>query len=128
MSESDPTNETPRVAQSDEIVKQLEKSVPRWEGFGPGGWSTTIQLVRLSFPRPRYLVSTVRFRRTRYPLLTKYGITKTEGTRPRLLEKYHDPNTAHSGTRLSAVMDAVPDMDLKLNFPQVVRAPSYTDR
>ena len=45
MSESEPANETSRVAQSDEIVKQLEKSVPRWDGFGPGGWSTSIQLV-----------------------------------------------------------------------------------
>ena len=49
MSESETTNETSRVAQSDEIVKQLEKSLPRWEGFGPGGWSITIQLVRFLF-------------------------------------------------------------------------------
>lgn len=26
--------------QSDEIVKQLEKGLPRWEGLGKGGWST----------------------------------------------------------------------------------------
>jgi len=57
MSESEPTNETSRVAQSDEIVKQLEKSVPRWEGFGLGGWSTTIQLVRISFSYPPDLAS-----------------------------------------------------------------------
>ena len=50
MSESEPTNETSRVAQSDEIVKQLEKSVPRWDGFGPGGWTISIQLVRSSPP------------------------------------------------------------------------------
>jgi len=52
MSESEPTNETSRMAQSDEIVKQLEKSVPRWEGFGPGGWTIAIQLVRCSHPCP----------------------------------------------------------------------------
>ena len=54
ISESEPTNETSRVAQSDEIVKQLEKSVPRWEGFGPGGWSTTIQLVRFPLSHSRF--------------------------------------------------------------------------
>jgi len=57
MSEPEPANETSRVAQSDEIAKQLEKSVPRWEGFGLGGWSTTIQLVRLSFSYPPDLAS-----------------------------------------------------------------------
>ena len=45
MSDSEPTNESSQMAQSDEIVKQLEKSVPRWEGFGSGGWSTMIQPV-----------------------------------------------------------------------------------
>ena len=52
MSESDHANENSRMAQSEEIVKQLEKSVPRWEGFGPGGWSTTVQLVRISVSCP----------------------------------------------------------------------------
>ena len=46
-------NEATRVAQCEEIVKQLEKSVPKWEGFGPGGWSITIQLVRFSLSSPR---------------------------------------------------------------------------
>ena len=30
---------------------------------------------------------------------------------------------SYSGTRLSAILDAVPDMDSKLNFPQVVGTP-----
>ncbi|KAF9644688.1 hypothetical protein BDM02DRAFT_3121491 [Thelephora ganbajun] len=84
MSESEPTNETSRVPQSDEIVKQLEKSVPRWEGFGPGGWSTAIQLADA------------------LPIVEQ-------------LRDYKDT----IGTRLSTILDTVPDMDSKLNFPQV---------
>ena len=33
------------------------------------------------------------------------------------------PIRPYSGTRLSTILDAVPDIDSKLNFPQVVRAP-----
>lgn len=35
----------PRDAESDEIVKQLERGLPRWEGFGPNGWSEDLDLV-----------------------------------------------------------------------------------
>ena len=93
MSESEPTNETSRVAQSDEIVRQLEKSLPRWEGFGPGGWSVTIHLVRFSFSSPRNLILTRRFRRTRCRLLSKFGITRMQGTRLVCLPKPHDSDT-----------------------------------
>ena len=37
----------PRDAESDEIVRQLERGLPRWEGFGPKGWREDIDLVRL---------------------------------------------------------------------------------
>ena len=81
LSESEPANENSRMAQSqsDEIVKQLEKSVPRWEGFGPGGWSTTIQMVRLPLPYPWHLSLLRSIRQTRYRLLSKYGSTRTQG-------------------------------------------------
>jgi len=34
-----------RDAQSDEIVRQLEKGLPRWPGFGEDGWSSHLNLV-----------------------------------------------------------------------------------
>lgn len=80
MSESEPANENSRMAQSEEIVKQLEKSVPRWEGFGPGGWSTTIQLVCFPPSRPWHHVSTRGSRRTLCQLFSKYGITRMQST------------------------------------------------
>lgn len=85
MSESEPTNETSRVAQSDEIVKQLEKSVPRWDGFGPGGWSTSIQLVCSSVLYPSKYCLTRSSRPTLCRLLGKYEIIRTQGTRQRSL-------------------------------------------
>ena len=124
MSESEPTNETSRVAQSDEIVRQLEKSVPRWEGFGPGGWTITIQLV--CFPplwSPRreadehvqadalLIVEQIRDYKD-----ARYAFTFACQHFMILIHPY-------SGTRLSAMLDAVPDMDSKLNFPQVVCVP-----
>ena len=128
MSESEPTNEASRVAQNDEIVKQLEKSVPRWEGFGPGGWSTTIQLVRSLFFCSRDPILTKRFRQTLRRLLSKYEITRTRGTRQRLPIESHGSNAPYSGTRLSAILDAVPDMDSKPNFPQTVGVPDHIAR
>lgn len=29
--------------QSDEIVRQLERGLPTWEGFSSGGWSTNLK-------------------------------------------------------------------------------------
>jgi len=124
ISESEPTNETSRVAQSDEIVKQLEKSVPRWEGFGPGGWTITIQLVRfypLSFPG-----SCLDEGVQADALLIVEQIRDYKDARYALAFAFRDlviPTHPYSGVRLSAVLDAVPDMDSKLNFPQVVRGP-----
>lgn len=34
--------------------------------------------------------------------------------------KSHIFDALHSGTRLSTILDAVPEVDIKLNFPQVV--------
>ena len=38
------------------------------------------------------------------------------------------PTHFRSGTRLSTILDAVPDMDSKLNFPQVVGIPYRVGR
>ena len=38
------------------------------------------------------------------------------------------PIYLYSGTRLSAILDVVPDMDSKLNFPQVVGVPNLYRR
>ena len=124
MSESEPTNETSRVAQSDEIVKQLEKSVPRWDGFGPGGWTISIQLVRLSPPSsPRaYLDKAAQAD----ALLIVEQIRDYKDARYALVSACKNlviPTHPYSGARLSAILDAVPDMDSKLNFPQVVCVP-----
>lgn len=35
------------------------------------------------------------------------------------------PTHFRSGTRLSIILDAVPDMDSKLNFPQVASVPDH---
>lgn len=80
MSESESANENSRIAQSEEIVKQLEKSVPRWEGFGPGGWSTTIKLVYLPACRPGYHILTWGSRQMLSQSSRKYGVTRTQGT------------------------------------------------
>lgn len=39
------THDTARDADSDEIVKQLEKGLPRWEGLGEEGWAQELTLV-----------------------------------------------------------------------------------
>ncbi|EGN94159.1 hypothetical protein SERLA73DRAFT_96993 [Serpula lacrymans var. lacrymans S7.3] len=36
-----------RDAESDEIVKQLEKGLPKWEGFGDSGWMSEVSKDRL---------------------------------------------------------------------------------
>jgi len=131
MSESEPTNETSRVAQSDEIVRQLEKSVPRWEGFGPGGWSITIQLVRFSFLS--FLGSCVDEGGEGGRFIDCRAYTGLQGREVRARRVSACKNLvilthSCSGTRLSAGLDAVPDMDLKLNFPQVVGVPHYIRR
>jgi hypothetical protein len=38
-----------RDAGSEEIVKQLEKGLPRWEGFGDAGWMDEADHVSLSY-------------------------------------------------------------------------------
>lgn len=40
-----------RDPQSEEIVKQLEKGLPKWPGFGEEGWMNEINPVRLNFYR-----------------------------------------------------------------------------
>jgi hypothetical protein len=46
--EPEVTDNNTREAQSDAIVKQLEKGLPGWEGFGDGGWSTNFGEVNSS--------------------------------------------------------------------------------
>jgi len=117
ISESEPTNETSRVAQSDEIVKQLEKSVPRWEGFGPGGWSTTIQLVRFPLPHSRDFILMRRSRQTLYRLLSKYGITRTQGTHQQLPTKSHGSNEPPQRNTAQHHPGRCPGYGFKTQFP-----------
>lgn len=38
--------ESARDGESDEIVRQLEKGLPRWEGFAGVGWTQNLAAVR----------------------------------------------------------------------------------
>lgn len=38
-------NDTARDGESDEIIRQLEKGLPRWEGFGDVGWMEEVDPV-----------------------------------------------------------------------------------
>jgi chromatin structure-remodeling complex subunit RSC1/2 len=38
---------TERDPESEEIIKQLEKGLPRWPGFGEGGWAEDVSPVSL---------------------------------------------------------------------------------
>ena len=128
MSESEPTGETSRVPQSDEIVRQLEKSVPRWEGFGPAGWSTTIQLVRF-FSSPRVPILNKAVQADALPIVEQIRDYKDARCAPSFVCKNLTiPTHLYSGTRLSTILDVVPDMDSKLNFPQVVGIPYRVGR
>ena len=40
-----PAGQTNRDPQSDEIIKQLEKELPRWPGFGEEGWMDEVKPV-----------------------------------------------------------------------------------
>ena len=46
-----------RDGESDEIVRQLEKGLPRWEGFADVGWAEDLSPVSFSGARPSYLAS-----------------------------------------------------------------------
>lgn len=50
-----------RDPQSEEIVKQLEKGLPRWPGFGDEGWMDEINPVRDPCSNP-YVLQTLGFR------------------------------------------------------------------
>lgn len=41
-----PSHDTTRDPESDEIVQQLEKGLPRWEGFADVGWMNEVDPVR----------------------------------------------------------------------------------
>ena len=43
--EDEPTSQTDRDSQNDEIVKQLEKGIPGWPGFGEEGWMEEVKPV-----------------------------------------------------------------------------------
>ena len=43
--EDEPTAQTDRDPQSDEIIKQLEKGIPGWPGFGEEGWMDEVKPV-----------------------------------------------------------------------------------
>ena len=40
-----PADQTDRDPQSDEIIKQLEKELPSWPGFGEEGWMDEVKPV-----------------------------------------------------------------------------------
>lgn len=41
-----PSHDAARDPESDEIVQQLEKGLPRWEGFADVGWMNEVDPVR----------------------------------------------------------------------------------
>ena len=43
--ENEPTAQTDRDPQSDEIIKQLEMGIPGWPGFGEEGWMDEVKPV-----------------------------------------------------------------------------------
>ena len=45
-----PMSSVTRDADSDDIVWQLERALPRWEGFGDKGWLEGFDLVCLPVP------------------------------------------------------------------------------
>ena len=45
----EPIEDNARDAESDSIVRQLEKMLPRWEGYGDGGWMVQPPSVYLYF-------------------------------------------------------------------------------
>ena len=57
--EDEPAAQTDRDPQSDEIIKQLEKVIPGWPGFGEEGWMDEVKPV--SFCRWKYAFNWFKF-------------------------------------------------------------------
>ena len=45
LEEDEPATQMDRDPRSDEIIKQLEKGIPGWPGFGEEGWMDEVKLV-----------------------------------------------------------------------------------
>lgn len=103
-------NDTARDGESDEIVRQLEKGLPRWEGFGDMGWMDEVDPVRL-YSNFLIYVGLTAFRIDIWRLCSPSQDTRTQGTCVSLFlaENLTQHQSANSGVRLAATLEAVPE-------------------
>jgi hypothetical protein len=114
--EPDVTDNT-REAQSDEIVKQLERGLPRWEGFGDSGWSANFGEVGNWSLWLLLEANNVCNRIDSWKFYKESKDVKIMRELFILILMSTGVFMPHSGNLVSGVLDAIPESDTKQTLP-----------